>query len=47
MAYRLPRYIALCGHPRSGKSEVQKILKDHYNVTPVDDGAILRETAMK
>jgi len=45
--YKLPRYIAICGNPKSGKSLVQEILRDRYAVQPVDDGAILRECAMK
>lgn len=43
----LPRYIALCGIPKSGKSLVQEILLENYGVTPIDDGAILREFAMQ
>ena len=45
--YRLPRYIAFCGVPKSGKSLAQEILRDNYGVQPVDDGAILREFAVK
>jgi hypothetical protein len=43
----LPRFIALCGHPKAGKSLVQEILREHYDVEPVDDGAVLREFAVK
>jgi hypothetical protein len=43
----LPRYIGICGNPKSGKSLVQQILMEHYNVTPVDDGFILRSIAMQ
>jgi hypothetical protein len=43
----LPRYIAFCGVPKSGKSLAQEILLENYGVQPVDDGAILREFAMK
>lgn len=43
----LPRYIALCGNPKSGKSLAQEILQKNYDVTPVDDGFILRDTAMR
>ncbi len=45
--YQLPRYIAFCGVPKSGKSLAQEILLANYNVQPVDDGAILREFAMQ
>lgn len=41
----LPRFIGLCGHPKSGKSLVQDILMANYNVKPVDDGRPLREIA--
>jgi len=40
---RLPRYIGICGNPGSGKSEVQRILRDRYSVQPVDDGYALRD----
>ncbi|MCK1543400.1 hypothetical protein IVB12_15900 [Bradyrhizobium sp. 179] len=43
----LPVYIAFCGIPKSGKSLVQEILLQNYGVQPVDDGAILREIAIK
>lgn len=43
----LPRYIAFCGIPKSGKSLAQEILLENYGVKPVDDGAILREFAMQ
>lgn len=42
----LPRFIALCGHPKSGKSEVQRILHQEFSVVPVDDGEVLREFAI-
>ncbi len=42
----LPRYIGICGHPKSGKSLVQEILQKDYGVTPVDDGEVLREFAI-
>lgn len=45
--YTFPRYLAFCGVPKSGKSLAQEILLQNYNVQPVDDGAILREFAMK
>jgi hypothetical protein len=44
---KLPRFIALCGKPKAGKSLVQEILRDKFGVTIVDDGAILREFAMQ
>lgn len=45
--YTFPRYIAFCGVPKSGKSLAQQILLENYAIQPVDDGAILREFAMK
>lgn len=39
--------IGLCGHPKSGKSEVQRILMEKFGVIAVDDGACLREFAMQ
>lgn len=42
----LPRYIALCGNPGAGKSEVQDILRQFFDVGPVDDGEPLRKFAM-
>ncbi|TXN08915.1 hypothetical protein FV222_00140 [Methylobacterium sp. WL103] len=47
MSITLTRYIALCGHPGSGKSTVQKILSDLYDVRPVDDGLPLRRIAVE
>jgi hypothetical protein len=44
---KLPRFIAFCGIPKAGKSLAQEILLQNYGVQPVDDGAILREFAMK
>lgn len=40
-----PLLIALCGHPGSGKSTVQEILKSRYAVAVVDDGRVLRDIA--
>jgi hypothetical protein len=45
--YKLPRYIAFCGVPKSGKSLAQEIMLRNYGVQQVDDGAILREFAIK
>jgi hypothetical protein len=45
--FALPRYIAFCGVPKSGKSLAQAIMLNNYAVEIVDDGAILREFAMK
>lgn len=39
----LPRYIALCGRPKSGKSKVQEYLNEIFGVQPIDDGKVLRE----
>ena len=44
---KLPRFIALCGNPKSGKSEVQKILDSLYGYEPIDDGHVLREFAVE
>lgn len=44
---RIPRFIALCGHPKSGKSTVQKMLQDEFGIIPVDDGKILRDFAVE
>lgn len=42
----LPDIIALCGNPKAGKSEIQKILQQEFNYQPVDDGAIIRRFGM-
>lgn len=39
---RLPHYIAICGHPGSGKSTVQAMLASHWHIQAVDDGAACR-----
>jgi hypothetical protein len=39
------RHVALCGHPKSGKSEVARILEDDFGGVVVDDGLILRRAA--
>lgn len=41
------RYIALCGYPKSGKSEIQKILTQEFGIIAVDDGRVLRDAARK
>lgn len=43
----MSQLIALCGTPGSGKSEVQRILHQRYNVQPIDDGWPLRDFAMR
>lgn len=43
----LPRYIALCGHPKAGKSLVQEFLDEDYGYLPVDDGFAMRDFAMR
>jgi hypothetical protein len=42
----LPRFIAICGHPTSGKSTLQKLMFKGYGIQPVDDGGPLRKMAM-
>lgn len=42
-----PHIVAICGNPTSGKSEVQKILKDLYGYEPVDDGLPMRRFAIQ
>lgn len=39
--------IALCGAPLCGKSEVQRVLHQRYNVQPIDDGWPLRDFAIR
>ena len=38
--------IGLCGSPKSGKSEIQKIMHRNYQIIPIDDGEVLREFAI-
>lgn len=45
-ATALPRFIALCGNPKSGKSLVQKFLTKHFGYQPIDDGAVIRRFAI-
>lgn len=42
----LPRLVALCGNPRAGKSETQKILED-YGYQPADDAWPVRDFAIR
>jgi hypothetical protein len=42
-----PRFIALCGHPRSGKTLTAQILHDDYGYKFVDDGFPMRDFAMR
>jgi len=37
------RYIALCGYPKAGKTEVQKIISRRYGFTAYDDSRPLRD----
>jgi len=39
----MPRYIALCGYPKAGKSEVQKIISERYGFLAIDDSKPLRD----
>lgn len=39
------KVIALCGYPKAGKSEVQKIVSALYGFTPVDDSRPLRDAS--
>lgn len=39
------RFIALCGYPKSGKSEVQRIISQIYGFRAFDDSESLREAA--
>jgi hypothetical protein len=43
----LPRFIALCGQPKSGKSLVQEVLAKKCGARPIDSGLPLREIGMK
>lgn len=44
---QLPKFIALCGNPKAGKSEVQTILERRFGYQPVDDGHVLRKFAVE
>lgn len=41
-----PHFVAICGWPGAGKSEVQKLLAEH-GYQPVDDGACVRDFAVR
>lgn len=41
----IPRYIALCGWPKSGKDEVAKSLARYFATITIDDGHCLRQAA--
>lgn len=43
----LPKYIAICGQPKTGKSLVQEILAANYGARPIDSGLPLRQIAME
>lgn len=45
MPARLPPFIAVCGDPHSGKTEVQHILQQDYGVIAIDSARIIRDTA--
>jgi len=47
MPSNLPRLIALCGNPDSGKTTAAQILCDRYGYTLLDDGLPLRKIAME
>jgi hypothetical protein len=41
------KFVALCGAPGSGKTEVQKFLASRYGMLSADDGHPIRDFAMK
>lgn len=41
-----PNLIALCGHPKSGKSTLAEELAAEFGYTILDDGVVLREIAV-
>lgn len=41
----MARYVALCGYPKAGKSEVQRIISERYGFEAVDDSEALRNAA--
>ena len=42
----IPKFVALCGSPTSGKTEIAEILRDKYGGVIVDDGYCLRQAVM-
>lgn len=42
----IPRYVAFCGYPESGKSTAAELLVEGYGGRIIDDGNCLREGAM-
>lgn len=47
MSPTLPRLIALCGRPGSGKSKVAELLAEEFGYMIADDGLPLRKIAME
>lgn len=47
MSRKYPRFVAICGNPKAGKSLAQEILSKEYNYLPVDDGHVLRDFAVR
>ena len=45
MENEMVNFVALCGYPKVGKSEVQRIISQRYCVAALDDSAPLREAA--
>jgi hypothetical protein len=45
MAFPTVPFIALCGHPKTGKSEVQRIIAETFGYDMIDDKAPLRAAA--
>lgn len=41
----LPKYIAICGHPKAGKDLVGKMLTEYGGYHKIDNGGILRQAA--
>lgn len=41
----MTQFIALCGYPKVGKSEVQDVIRGLYGFSPIDDSQPLREAA--
>lgn len=39
--------VALCGRPKVGKSTVQRLMTEMFGFTPVDDGRVLRDNAIR